>query len=186
CHLLGDYLESVSKDFATAAKVYQKNCDENNYGHSCFKYGSYLYRGKGCTQDFETAVNYFRKGCDLNHPKSCLLSGVAIAKRHQDYAKALTYLEKGCNMKCSESCHHASGFYLSGQHGTEKNMKKAFEFGLKGCDLGVMQACANVSQMYARGDGVDQNLELAEKYKKIAIDIQKQHTEQYRQIKFGE
>lgn len=28
CHLLGDYLESIKKDFDKASKVYRSNCDD--------------------------------------------------------------------------------------------------------------------------------------------------------------
>lgn len=46
CHLLGDYLESVEKKSEQASELYKKNCDENNYGHSCRKYGAYLIKGE--------------------------------------------------------------------------------------------------------------------------------------------
>lgn len=55
-----------------------------------------------------------------------------------------------------------------------KDMKKAYEFALKGCDLGNMYSCANVSQMYMKGDGVEKNEKLADKYKKKALELQEQ------------
>lgn len=53
-----------------------------------------------------------------------------------------------------------------------KDMKKAFEFAYKACELRNMYACANLSQMYARGDGTEKNLEKAEKFKKMALEMQ--------------
>lgn len=47
CHLLGDYLESIKKDFDKASKVYRSNCDDYGYGKSCLKFGHYSFLGKG-------------------------------------------------------------------------------------------------------------------------------------------
>ena len=41
CHLLGDYLEAISRDEETAYKVWLKNCDERSHGHSCHKVAGY-------------------------------------------------------------------------------------------------------------------------------------------------
>lgn len=47
CHRLADFLESIQKDFEKAAKVFQTNCDDNNYAHSCYKFGNYKVLGRG-------------------------------------------------------------------------------------------------------------------------------------------
>lgn len=67
-----------------------------------------------------------------------------------------------------------------------KDMTKAFKYALKGCDLGNMYSCANVSQMYLKGDGVKKNQELADKYKKIALDMQEQTFENKESLTFQE
>ena len=54
----------------------------------------------------------------------------------------------------------------------QKDMKKAFGFAYKACELKNAYACANLSQMYARGEGTEKNEANADKYRKIAIDIQ--------------
>lgn len=54
----------------------------------------------------------------------------------------------------------------------KKDMEKAFSFAYKACELKNVPACANVSFMYARGEGTEKNAEKAEKFKKIAIDMQ--------------
>lgn len=53
CHLLGDYLEAIKKDFKGAAEVYKKTCDNLDYGHSCSKFGSWQFVGK---EEFDFAV----------------------------------------------------------------------------------------------------------------------------------
>jgi len=40
--LLGDYLETIENNPDKAAKIYKENCDERNFGRSCYKYASYL------------------------------------------------------------------------------------------------------------------------------------------------
>lgn len=54
----------------------------------------------------------------------------------------------------------------------EKDMKKAFGFAYKACELKNMYACANLSQMYARGEGTDKSEDNAEKYRKLAVEMQ--------------
>lgn len=54
----------------------------------------------------------------------------------------------------------------------KKDMEKAFSFAYKACELKNVYACANLSQMYARGEGTEKNVEKAEKFKKMAIDMQ--------------
>ena len=41
CHLLGDYLEGIKKDWSKALKIYATNCDEYKHGHSCHKVAGY-------------------------------------------------------------------------------------------------------------------------------------------------
>lgn len=52
CQLLGEYLETVSKDFEGAAKVFQDNCDERKFPRSCLKTGHNKYLGKGKTLEY--------------------------------------------------------------------------------------------------------------------------------------
>lgn len=65
-----------------------------------------------------------------------------------------------------------------------KDMKKAFEFAYKACELRNMYACANLSQMYARGDGIEKNEKEAEKYKKMALDMQDEVKKQQQTLEF--
>lgn len=59
-----------------------------------------------------------------------------------------------------------------------KDMKRCFEYSVKACDLDNMYACANLSIMYARGDGVEKNVDLAKKYRikaeELEADVKKQ------------
>lgn len=65
-----------------------------------------------------------------------------------------------------------------------KDMKKAFQFAYKACELRNMYACANLSQMYARGDGIEKNEKEAEKYKKMALEMQDEVKKQQETLSF--
>lgn len=86
CHLLGDYLESIKKDFEKASKVYRSNCDDYGYSRSCYKFGNYSFLGKGRTGGkscASEALTYYEKGCNLKDADSCLHSGLLLVSRSQ-------------------------------------------------------------------------------------------------------
>lgn len=79
CHLLGDYLETIRKDFEKARKVYQSNCVDYNHAKSCLKFGNYVFIGRGKSGEKGNpaeALKYYGKGCDLGDADSCLHSGL--------------------------------------------------------------------------------------------------------------
>ncbi|XP_055629246.1 cytochrome c oxidase assembly factor 7 homolog [Toxorhynchites rutilus septentrionalis] len=213
CHLLGDYLESIKKDFDKAAKVYRSNCDDYGYARSCLKYGNYSFLGKGRASDNGDPVkaySYYEKGCGLNDPDACLHSGLLLVSKSvpkelkRDVPKAFEFLKKSCEMNNGNACFYLSGMHISGilkdeynvpkvkealeqkeksspgkaaslpatAYVVERDMQKAFEFAYKACELRNMYACANLSQMYAKGDGIAKDEKKAEKYKKLAMEMQ--------------
>lgn len=79
CHLLGDYLETIRKDFEKARKVYESNCVDYNHAKSCLKFGNYVFIGKGKSGvkgNPAEAMQYYSKGCELGDADSCLHSGL--------------------------------------------------------------------------------------------------------------
>lgn len=66
----------------------------------------------------------------------------------------------------------------------EKDMAKAFGFAYKACELKNMYACANLSQMYARGEGTAKDEASAEKYRKIALEMQDEVKQNHGQLTF--
>lgn len=118
------------------------------------------------------------------------------------YFVGYNYLKKSCDGNIDMACHYLCGMYISGvpkniaefnPHNPSKNknidflikpdMKQAFQFAKKACELGNMYACANVSMMYAKGEGTEKNQEECNRYKQIAIDLQKAH-ETTKEVKF--
>lgn len=85
CHLLGDYLEAIKKDFEKAGKVFKSNCEDYNYGKSCLKYGNYVLIGRGKDKpDPNAAYTYFEKGCDLGDSTACLHAGMLLTTTGPD------------------------------------------------------------------------------------------------------
>ena len=189
CHRLGDFLETFEKSLEKARIVYKKNCDDYQYGHSCFKYANYCFVGRGGEKEPKEAYKYYEKGCDQDFASACLNGGLMQLSDkffpNPNTLKARKLLEKACDSNNAKSCQHMCGLYISGKAG-KRDMKKAFEFASKGCDLGDRYACANVSIMYSKGDGVEKNQEQAERFKEIAKNIQKQEQTIERNIRGGE
>lgn len=192
CHLLGDYLESIKKDFTKALKLYSTNCDEYGHGHSCHKVAGYKWVGKGTAKDGDEAYEYFRKGCEKGYYSSCLSAGMLDAARMDskgynrtaapDPSRSLDYYRKACDEgHIAEACHRYSAFFIKGMKGAcDKNMQEAFTYSLKACELGNLGGCVNVSQMYAKGDGVDKNPVASKQYGDIAKEMMDQLKEQQR------
>ncbi|XP_017062892.1 cytochrome c oxidase assembly factor 7 homolog [Drosophila eugracilis] len=224
CHLLGDYLEGIKKDFEKASKVYKSTCDDYGYAKSCYKFGNYSFLGKGKSGskgDPRVAYEYYEKGCNLNDSDACLHSGLLLVSRsmpkeiERNVPKGLEFLTKSCDMNNATACFYLSGMHISGvqkkpmqstttasagsaptappssntplkdsDYIVQKDMKKAFQFAHKACELRNMYACANLSQMYARGDGIEKNEKEAEKYKKLALEMQDEVKKQQETLGF--
>jgi len=192
CHLLGDYLESIKKDFTKSLKIYTSNCDDYGYGHSCHKVAGYKYFGKSCTKDADQAYDYFKKGCDHDYYSSCLSAGLLDAAKEsdKDYSRSvppnatnsLNFYKKACDEgNLAEACHRYSAFFIRGMKNVcQKNMEEAFKYSLKACELGNMGGCVNVSVMYSKGDGVEKNPVAAKEYGEIAREMMNQLKEQQR------
>lgn len=214
CHLLGDYLESIKKDFDKASKVYRSNCDDYGYGRSCLKFGNYSILGKGKASvnekgDPKQAYKYYERGCELKDGDCCLHSGLLMVSKtmtasiERDVIKGFELLTKSCTLDNATACFYLSGMHISGvlkkentnkkpslsandpsEFIVQKDMKKAFDFAARACELNNMFACANLSQMYSRGDGTEKNETKAEQFKKKAMEMQEEARKQQTELKF--
>ncbi|CAK9811426.1 Cytochrome c oxidase assembly factor 7 homolog [Anthophora plagiata] len=192
CHLLGDYMEAIKQDQTEAAEIFKKNCDESNFPKSCSKYGDFRAIGKGCEKNIKEAFKYMRKACDLDDSRGCLHSGVlAMGPEELEPSKetrismGIQYLKKACDLNQEKACFYLSGVYLKGVEGyVEKNLKEAYLLSLKSCEFGNPYACANVSLMHKKGDGVQQNTELAKSFRTKAEDLLNQIKKHQKQLKF--
>jgi len=181
CHLLGDFLEGIKRDFGKAFKIYHTNCLEHKHGHSCHKAAGYKCLGKQTDKNVDEAYDLFRQGCELGHYPSCLNAGIFDAntlksksyERTPDPVSASVLYKKACEKGgVAEACHRYGALFIKGIKGKiEKNMEEAFAYSLKACELGNLGGCVNVSIMYGKGDGVEKNQEAAKQYANIAHEM---------------
>ena len=142
--MLGDYLQAIKQDHTKAAKIYEINCEDHKYGHSCHKAASYKFVGKGCQRDVEAASALFARGCDLGWPASCLNIGMLeqlqsdtkigpvegggiesggvsqkemTKTKEPDHQKALDYFKKACDGGVADGCHRYASTYIGGVEG---------------------------------------------------------------------
>lgn len=181
CHLLGDFLESVKKDFEKAGRLFRSNCDDYKFGQSCYKSGNYMYLGRGCKENRLEAYRYYEKGCEYGSHDACMNAGLLRVSKtptgtgqQRDVKVGINYLNKSCEGNNAYACYFLSGIFISGDDNMEKDMTQAFRYSQKACELGNMYACANLSQMYRKGDGIEKNEKLADHYKAVAIEMQNQ------------
>lgn len=107
----------------------------------------------------------------MNNATACFyLSGLHIAGIHSDPEKDIS-VESSAKRDPKE-------FILP------KDMIKAFNYATRACDLRNMYACANLSQMYKRGDGTEKSEAQAEKYKKLAKELQDEMKKQQQTLDF--
>lgn len=189
CHLLGDFMESIKKDFPKAASLYRSNCDDYKYSRSCHKFAAYSLVGKGCQEDYLRAFDYFKKGCELGEADSCLYSGLMYITKtkknliEQNFPAGMELLNQACDKGSHNGCFYLAGLHISGvTNVVQQDMSTAFKYSVKACDLGNMYACGNVGRMYFKGEGVEENKELAEKYKKKAMDLESELQAKFKPI----
>ena len=74
CQLLGEFMETISKETSKAFQVFESNCIVNNHGPSCNKAGHYKITG---TNDIESdpdlGYKYLIKGKHSNLTINCVL-----------------------------------------------------------------------------------------------------------------
>lgn len=121
-------------------------------------------------------VQHLTKGCELNNANACFyLSGMHISgvESPAPLATAAPSDTSRKSSSVSKGVLASTSIVLpSGEGAIVKDMQKAFTFAYKACELRNMYACANLSQMYSRGEGTEKNEEKAEKFKKLALEMQ--------------
>eukprot|EP00093_Oithona_nana_P013589 13589.XXX_254551_253704_1 [CDS] Oithona nana genome sequencing. len=194
CQLLGEYFESITREFDKALQIFETNCAKNNHGPSCSKAGFYLASGNGGIQpDPDRGYDYLVKGCEENYGKSCLLAGMFHKtkfehpiKTPKDLAKSTEFFGKACDLGVANGCYNHGSNLRIGLGNVHKDTEKAAKAFEKGCELDSFECCVNLSLMYKRGDGVTKDSQLAAKFQEMAHDIQKQSAERRDRITFQE
>ena len=192
CQLLGEFMESISRETSKAFQVYETNCIDNNFGASCNKAGHYKIVGHGDVEaDPDLGYKYLVKGCEADFSKSCFLAGMFHKLKlpqkittEQNVKTATKMFERGCELDHPSSCQ----FYANNlmQPGVDQNFQKAAEIFDKACNMGAYPACHNLSVMYRKGEGVAQDSAMADKFMNQAQSIHEQIIKEKERVKFQE
>lgn len=132
---------------------------------------------------FFKGIEFLNKSCEMNNATACFyLSGLHISgvETKEDLAVAKPAKSSSPSINSDPKIPAVPGkdFII------EKDMVKAFGFAYKACELKNMYACANLSQMYARGEGTTKDETNAEKYRKMATDMQNEMKKSHGQLSF--
>jgi len=192
CQLLGEFMESISRETSKAFQVFESNCIANKFGPSCNKAGHYKIIGLGDVEaDPDLGYKYLVQGCDSNFGKACFLAGMFHTLKlpqkittEQNVRTATRMFERGCELDHATSCQFYANNLL--KPGLDQNLTKAAEVFEKACNMGAYPACHNISVMYRKGDGVVQNSVLADKYMNQAQSIHEQILKEKERLKFQE
>ena len=123
CQLLGEYFESITREFSRAFQIFETNCLQNNHGPSCSKAGFYKSAGHGGIDiDPDLGYKYLVKGCEENYGRSCLLAGMFHKTKFEkpietqrDFAKMTELFGKACDLEQANGCYnHGSNLRTGG------------------------------------------------------------------------
>jgi len=141
---------------------------------------------RGLTEAPDTvARSLLKRGCNLKdglHGQACsgyatmCLSGTGGPR---DIPTALSMLKKLCDAPHNDAraCVRLGSVYLRGDStypGVKKDIGAAYQIMKRACEeLGHPNGCQVLAVMYSKGDGVEKNEELAEKYREMTKDLLK-------------
>ncbi|MDR3157945.1 MAG: sel1 repeat family protein [Zoogloeaceae bacterium] len=184
-NLMGRLYENsdfVRRDYAKAAQLYEKSCDNEN-GEGCSGLGMLHEEGSIGKTDrkkaealYEKAFLHHLKACDTKDSKICLETAEAYEEGdgslRQDYAKAAALYEKVCAKENGSGCERLGNLYENGNV-LQKNAEKAAElyamairYHEKSCADGDGEGCFHLGALYDNGERMKQDSRKAFSYYK--------------------
>uniref|UniRef100_A0A7S1UIG9 Beta-lactamase n=1 Tax=Phaeomonas parva TaxID=124430 RepID=A0A7S1UIG9_9STRA len=203
CQSAGEFFAVVKTDHERAARIFQRNCDEGNYGSSCFSMARFHITGKGAEQDDAKAFAYFEKACKHGHAPGCYHAGL-LKRSGVGTAPNLPSAMKDFTVACQdpgnipEACYEMATQFLKardavaepkkggwlpgwlggggGDKPIERDPVKALKLLERGCERGHGPSCFNAAVMYKKGDtGVAPDPEKFARYKAETQRLVKVH-----------
>ena len=169
CHHVGEYLAVVKNLHKQAFDTYDKNCNQQKFGPSCFNAAKLLLGGKGVGQDDHQAARYFNLACKQKHRPACYHEGMLLYSSeipdNQDpngpftitrkQRAAMSILEKNCEDGDSDSCHTIGSIYIQNMaKAADRDPVKALKYFTMACEKNNnAKSCYNAAVMYKKGDG---------------------------------
>ena len=192
CFSLGEWQQLIAKDEPKAAELYADNCMDRSHASSCFNLAMLLLSkrievpaklsGKEEPHDV-VARKLLRRSCELKdgaHSQACsafatvCLSGTGGPR---DVKTGIEVLSKLCDPPHNDAraCVKLGSAFLRGEAtypGVIKDIKAAHEKMKRACDeLGHPNGCQVLAVMYSKGDGVEKDEKLAQKYRDMTKDL---------------
>ncbi|RLN48552.1 hypothetical protein BBJ29_003577 [Phytophthora kernoviae] len=157
CHSWGEWLAVVDKNHKDAAKMYELNCNKNDYPASCFNLGRLRLAGKGVDQNDPEAFKLFEKACAEGHAAGCHHVGFMRTQGigcEKNFGKGLAAFKDACEHDDANSCNRVANMYLSPAVNSpiKRNVLEAKTYLEKACDANFAPACHNLAVMYKKGD----------------------------------
>ncbi|XP_076811802.1 cytochrome c oxidase assembly factor 7B-like [Clavelina lepadiformis] len=168
CYRLGEFLDTIRKDFPQAATVFKDCCDTFQNASCCFKAGQYHSLGKGklvksqleafkCFYTGCQQKNYTDQGKNDRIAASCTSVGLMLSQAEEKRQPLLNYLEinKAHSLNNPASTH----------------VIKVFE---RACGLNDKFGCYLLSQIYMEEsalDSIKHDYKLAAHYAEKACDL---------------
>jgi TPR repeat protein len=195
CFSLGEWHQLIAKNENKASEIYAENCLKRQHPSSCFNLAMLLLSKRipmpaaladnGKESSDQAARRFLKRGCDLKdglHSQACsayatlCLSGTG---GERDVPSGVSALQKLCDAPFNDAraCVRLGSVFLRGESaypGVKQDKAEAFKFMKRGCEeLGHPNGCQVLAVMYSKGDGVEKNQTLAEKYQEMTKDLLK-------------
>ena len=136
-----------------------------------------------------------KRGCDNDDDIGCTNGGVVAINLQELHEKnkaqmvndGLSMLKKSCEkLKSPKACFILSGCYFKGVEGiVDRNFSEAYKYALNSCELNNPFACKNVASLLTQGKGVEKNEQLAETFRKKALELEKEISPEKPTLRFG-
>jgi TPR repeat protein len=110
------------------------------------------------------AAPAFERDCARGDAVACNNLGVSYFRGDAvapDAAKARGLFERACSAGSLEACNNLGALQEHAAAGDPERLFEAAQLYQRACDGGAPLGCSNLGALYARGEGVEQNLDLA-------------------------
>ena len=201
CYRLGEFLQTMKKNFSEASKIYKNCCEQFENAPCCYKAGQFHLVGRGDLEESSTeAFKSFYVACthdtysDMGKndaiAASCCNMGILLSQDDPNRENYMEILKNGkmaslsvatavldsytraCNLNDKIGCNLLSMLHLAGfENEVKQDYKLAAKYAEKACDLGEAKACHNLGLMFKRGDGVEQSDKRAMEFKTKYRDL---------------
>lgn len=158
----------VKRKDASKAIEYLASGLENDHIQSIKLLAQLYLSGEGVYKNVDIATNLFKRAIELGDVKSI----DALAKAYYsngDYENSFKYFSMGAQKGDLDCIYHLGVSYAKGL-GTRQDFSKALHYYQIGANLFEPRCLYNLSLYYRNGTLVNQNIELANKLEKQAIE----------------